>query len=79
ESVFMITQDNTRRMWMATREQSLLKLRSEAFTYYGNDAGMGSTTIFPIMEDHAGMIWVGSNEDGLYKYDGTVSRPVLNN
>ena len=79
ESVFMITEDDTRHTWMATREQSLLKLRSETFTYYGNDKGMGTGTVFPIMEDHAGNIWVGSTEDGVYKYDGVISRAVLNN
>jgi two-component sensor histidine kinase/ligand-binding sensor domain-containing protein len=79
ESVYHIAEDNTHHIWMATREQSLLKLRSEAFTYFGNVAGMGSTTVFRILEDHAGRMWIGSNQDGLYYYKDNRSVPVLNN
>lgn len=69
EAVFRIIEDNTHHIWFATREQSLLKLRSETFTYFGNVTGFNSGTVFRIMEDHAGRIWTGSNEDGLYYYD----------
>lgn len=85
EQVYMITEDDTRHIWMATKEQSLVKLRSEAFSYYSDEPGMGASTVFRIFEDHNGSIWVGSNEDGLYKYDpsksgnGGASQPVLNN
>jgi two-component sensor histidine kinase/ligand-binding sensor domain-containing protein len=78
ETVYEITEDNTNHIWMATREQSLLKLRSESFTYYGNLPGMSSGTVFRIMEDHAGNIWVCSNQDGVYRYDGKTSQPVYN-
>ncbi len=86
DAVYMITEDDTRHIWMATREQSLVKLRSEAFSYYSEESGLGSPTVFRIFEDHSGSIWVGSNDDGLYLYepsgdnDGTgVSHAVLNN
>lgn len=78
DNVHMIVEDDTRHIWMATTEQSLLKLRSEAFTYFSDEPGMGSYSVFRIFEDHAGSMYIGSNSDGLYKYDGTVSRPILN-
>jgi two-component sensor histidine kinase/ligand-binding sensor domain-containing protein len=78
ELISDITEDNTHHMWFATREQSLVKLRSESFSYYGNIAGMGSGTVFQIMEDHNGDMYIGSNEDGLYKYNHKISVPVLN-
>ncbi|MCK6639976.1 MAG: ATP-binding protein [Bacteroidia bacterium] len=78
DQVHMIVEDDTRHVWMATTEQSLVKLRSEAFTYYHDKPGMGSYSVFRIFEDHSGTIWVGSNTDGLYRYDGKTSSPVLN-
>lgn len=85
EQVYMIVEDDTRHIWMATKEQSLVKLRSEAFSYYSDEPGMGSSTVFRIFEDHSGCIWVGSNDDGLYKFNPGksglpgASQPVLNN
>lgn len=79
EGIFQIIEDNTHHIWFATREQSLLKLRSNTFTYFGNQTGMGSGTVFRILEDHNGNMWIGSNQDGLYCYDGKKSFPVLNN
>jgi two-component sensor histidine kinase/ligand-binding sensor domain-containing protein len=79
DQVHMIVEDDTRHVWMATTEQSLVKLRSEAFTYYHDKAGMGSYSVFRIFEDHTGVMWIGSNSDGLYKYDGKISVPVTNN
>lgn len=83
DAVFMIVEDDTRHIWMATKEQSLVKLRSEAFSYYDDIAGLGSPTVFRIFEDHNNKLWVGSNDDGLYTYapglgvNGT-SRQILN-
>ncbi len=68
DNIYMIVEDDTRHIWMATKEQSLLKLRSEAFNYYDDIDGLGSTTVFRILEDHSGKMWVGSNDDGLYTY-----------
>lgn len=78
EAVYDITEDNTHHTWFATREQSLLKLRSESFSYFGNVYGMGTGTVFQIMEDHDGNMYIGSNENGLVKYDHRSSHPVLN-
>lgn len=69
DGIFRITEDNTHHIWFATREQSLVKLRSETFTYYGNISGFSSGTVFRLMEDRTGKIWAGSNQDGLYYYD----------
>lgn len=85
EQVYMIIEDDTRHIWMATKEQSLVKLRSEAFSYFSDEPGMGSPTVFRIFEDHTGSIWIGSNDDGLYRYKPSqagkrgASVPVLNN
>lgn len=85
DQVFMISEDDTRHIWMATKEQSLVKLRSEAFTYFSDEPGMGSPTVFRIFEDHSGNIWTGSNDDGLYKYKPSttgekgISQAILNN
>ncbi|HTL81701.1 MAG TPA: two-component regulator propeller domain-containing protein [Bacteroidia bacterium] len=79
EGVFMVLEDNTHHMWFATREQSLLKLRSRTFSYFGNLPGMGSTSVFKIEEDRNGKMWIGSNQDGLYCFDGKTSVPILNN
>ncbi len=79
EAVFEITSDNTNHIWFGTREQSLLKLRSESFSYFGNVYGMSTGTVFQILEDHAGDMWIGSNEDGLVRYDHKTSYSILNN
>lgn len=79
DQVHMIVEDDTRHVWMATTEQSLVKLRSEAFTYYNDKPGMGSYSVFRIFEDHSGLMWIGSNSDGLYRYDGRNSVAVTNN
>ncbi len=78
DKVHMIVEDDTRHIWIATTEQCVIKLRGEAFTYYGDESGMGSFSVFRIFEDHAGSIWIGSSSDGLCKYNGEVSKPVLN-
>ncbi|HEU4718838.1 MAG TPA: two-component regulator propeller domain-containing protein [Bacteroidia bacterium] len=78
EAVFGITVDDTKHLWLATKEQSLVYLRSESFSYYGNLKGMGSVSVFRIMEDHEGHIWTGSKTDGLYEYDGKTTHEVLN-
>jgi two-component sensor histidine kinase/ligand-binding sensor domain-containing protein len=84
DNVYMIVEDDTRHIWMATKEQSLVKLRSEAFSYYDDIQGLGAPTVFRLFEDHTGKMWVGSNDDGLYTYSqGTgsaqgSSRAILN-
>jgi two-component sensor histidine kinase/ligand-binding sensor domain-containing protein len=84
DNVYMIVEDDTRHIWMATKEQSLVKLRSEAFTYYDDIKGLSAPTVFRLFEDHNGRMWVGSNDDGLYTYlpgDGNnpgASRAILN-
>jgi len=85
DNVYMITEDDTRHIWMATKEQSLVKLRSEAFSYFDDVKGLGSPTVFRLFEDHSGKMWIGSNDDGLYVYDpglgnsSDASHAVLNN
>ncbi|HET6992699.1 MAG TPA: two-component regulator propeller domain-containing protein, partial [Bacteroidia bacterium] len=78
ETIYCITEDNTRHIWIGTREQSLMKLRSEAFTYFGNFPGLNSSTVFRIMEDHLHRMWIGSNQDGIHVFDGKTSVAVLN-
>lgn len=69
DNVFMIVEDDTRHIWMATKEQSLVKLRSEAFSYYDDISGLGSPTVFRLFEDREGKMWIGSNDEGLFTYN----------
>lgn len=85
QSVLKIAEDNTHHIWLATREQSLVKLRSETFTYFGNVPGFNSGTVFRLLEDHNGKMWAGSDQDGLYCFDPKLpendphrSVPVMN-
>jgi two-component sensor histidine kinase/ligand-binding sensor domain-containing protein len=79
ETIYSITEDNTRHIWMGTREQSLVKLRSEAFSYFADFPGLNSSTVFRILEDHSHRMWIGSAQEGIHVYDGVKSTPVLNN
>ncbi len=41
-----------------------------SFQHYGEEAGLGNSTVLSLLQDKAGFLWVGT-ESGLYRFDGS--------
>jgi ligand-binding sensor domain-containing protein len=48
----------------------LYKFDGKLFVHFGPEQGLNSNTIYSILQDKSGNVWVGAN-NGLYRYDGT--------
>ena len=46
-----------------------------SFQHYGAESGLANSAILSLLQDSAGYLWVGT-ESGLYRYEGSVFRPV---
>lgn len=74
--VTVLLEDDTRRLWIGTGSNGLVKLRSQAFRYYEHFPGLSAEDIFTITETGDGQVWVGSQMKGLFVFDGKISKPV---
>lgn len=65
--IHCITRYDTTHLWIGTENGVyILDLEKEVFTHF---EPAGGKTIFDILKDRSGMMWVASRLDGLYKYD----------
>lgn len=71
-----LLEDNTHHIWIGTRQEGLVKLRSESFNYFNNVEGLQRNDVYSVAEDKDGKLWVGTGEGGVYVYDGTVSKKI---
>lgn len=70
--VLDIMQDKQGFLWFAT-EQGLNRYDGYTFTVYNpepdNPKSIGGTAILDVYEDHDGIIWIGTRNNGLDKFD----------
>ena len=64
--------DSEGNLWFGTNSDGLFRARKQAITAYSEADGLMDKTVYPIYQDRAGTIWIGSV--GLSKYEnGTFS------
>ncbi len=61
-------QDNEGNFWFGTRRDGLYRARKQIITAYSEADGITVKNIYPIYEDRAGTIWIGTT-GGLFKYE----------
>ena len=67
-----IYSDGEGNVWFGTKRDGLFRARKQVITAYSEADGIKEKTIYPIYQDRAGTVWLGSV--GLYKYEnGTFS------
>jgi ligand-binding sensor domain-containing protein/two-component sensor histidine kinase len=76
--VIAIFEDSKQNVWFATRSGGLCKLNpdSETFQTFTKDDGLASNTIYSILEDDSGYLWLTTNK-GLSRFSYP-SKSVLN-
>lgn len=56
---------------MFAKEDGLWRNNGEELTEFFNEDGEKSISPTSMYKDYQGMIWLESEQDGIYKYDGT--------
>ena len=74
-----MAEDKWGNIWFGTEHGNMTKREAMGgvWRYDGNSFknfitkdGLGNMSVFSIVEDRAGNIWVGTRNTGLYRYDG---------
>ncbi len=63
-------------MWIGTSDKGLTLWDSGRFTYYNQGTGFANVKVKAIAEGAGGMIYFGTDGQGVYAYDGTDFKPV---
>lgn len=71
--VFHLARDNTGRIWAGTRGAGLLQIDLDGaddpeFRFFGRADGLPDETIYAVLSDSAGSLWLSSNR-GVIRYD----------
>lgn len=74
--VHALLEDNTGHTWIGTKENGLVKLRSEAFNYFNQIEGLRENDVYTITSDRENRLWVGTGNEGLYVFDGKTSARI---
>jgi signal transduction histidine kinase/ligand-binding sensor domain-containing protein len=61
-------QDNEGNLWFGTGRDGLYRARKQVITAYSEADGIADKNVYPIYEDRAGTIWIGTT-GGLFKYE----------
>jgi signal transduction histidine kinase/ligand-binding sensor domain-containing protein len=61
-------QDNEGNLWFGTGRDGLFRARKQTITAYSEADGIADKNVYPIYEDRAGTIWIGTT-GGLFKYE----------
>jgi ligand-binding sensor domain-containing protein len=71
-------QDKDRNLWFGSYGEGLYKFDGKFFIHFSKEQGLNSNTIYSILQDKTGNIWVGTNK-GLNRLDGNkfVSIPIV--
>jgi ligand-binding sensor domain-containing protein len=71
-------------LWIGTLTQGLFRLKNDSLRQWVNTDGLPSNTVYAILEDEAGILWLSSNEGvfGLSKralvaYTGKMGAPLV--
>jgi len=70
--IFMAYADREGNYWFGTWFNGLYRARRQAVTAYTQAQGLMAREVYPILEDRAGAIWVGSIGDGLFHFQNGV-------
>ncbi len=62
--------DNQSNIWLGSYGDGVVKITKSPFTFFRGHAPLNKSDNFPIFEDQNGVIWVGNNNEGLFKFDG---------
>ncbi len=60
-------QDREGNLWFGTNREGLFLARKQFITAYSVSDGLTQNNIYPIYQDHAGVIWIGTTS-GLFRY-----------
>lgn len=76
--IFTSIEDTDGNLWFGSVGEGLYKYDGKLFVHFGMEQGLNSNTIYSILQDKTGNIWVGSNK-GLNRFDGNkfVSIPIV--
>jgi signal transduction histidine kinase/ligand-binding sensor domain-containing protein/DNA-binding NarL/FixJ family response regulator len=71
QPVYSITQDTERGLWMASAKELVLWQDGKIAGRWSNLNGIRREYAFPrcMMADHAGNVWVGIDDQGVYRFD----------
>ncbi len=64
QSVWSLFEDREGNLWVGTSGGGLSRLKNTSFTAFAKTEGLSSNVVLPIMQDHRGVLWIGTN-DGL--------------
>lgn len=68
--------DRDGNLWFGTTTEGLYKYDGEEFSNISEKNGLCTNQVWSIVEDHMGIIWLGTNH-GLCKYDGKTFTQIL--
>jgi ligand-binding sensor domain-containing protein len=71
-------QDKTGNLWFGTTGRGVYKYDGKTFTQFTIADGLNSNTVWSMLEDTEGNIWIGTNK-GLCRYDGKTFSAILIN
>jgi ligand-binding sensor domain-containing protein len=63
-------EDTNGNIWFGSIGEGLFRFDGKLFVHFGIEQGLNSNSIYSILQDRAGSIWVGTNK-GLNRYDGS--------
>ena len=66
----VIYQDKNDHLWFGTNVYGLMRYNGDTLEYFDDERGFADGRVTGILEDDAGILWIGSS-GGLTKYDGT--------
>ena len=64
QSIWSLFEDREGSLWVGTSGGGLNRFKNTSFTSFSQTDGLSSNVVLPIMEDHRGVLWIGTN-DGL--------------
>jgi hypothetical protein len=62
-------EDSDGNLWFCSYGEGLYKYDGKLFVHFGMEQGLNSKTIYSILQDKTGNVWVGTNK-GLNRFDG---------
>jgi ligand-binding sensor domain-containing protein len=71
-------EDADGKLWFGSYGEGLYKYDGKLFVHFGMEQGLNSNTIYSILQDKTGNVWVGTNK-GLNRFDGIkfVNMPIV--
>ena len=62
QSVWAILEDREGNLWVGTSGGGLSRFKNTSFTTLSKSDGLSSNVVLPIMQDHRGVLWIGTKE-----------------